>query len=86
MNLQVSFSDTGLSMIFVWTVFIQPVFGMAYDQEGYTNGQAAQPPQVTTGNNSLLCTPFGACEPCPADDVSGHLPLVLGTLFKMNLV
>jgi hypothetical protein len=42
----------------IWIFFIQPILA----QEGIT-------PSASNDTRSLLCTPFGACEPCPVDSV-----------------
>ena len=51
-----------------WIFFIQPILAVQ-GQEG----------SITTSPSndarSLLCTPFGACEPCPVDSVRSSFVL-----------
>lgn len=49
----------------IWIHLIQPILAMQH-QEG---GQSITPPPSNDTRISLLCTPFGTCEPCPADSV-----------------
>lgn len=51
----------------IWIFFIQPILAIQgfQDQEG---GQGITP-SPSNDTRSLLCTPFGVCEPCPVDSV-----------------
>ncbi|KAF8156992.1 hypothetical protein B0H34DRAFT_783203 [Crassisporium funariophilum] len=49
-------------MIFTWFCLIQPVVALQVPE----SGPPSMPSHNDTGNH-LLCTPFGACEPCPPD-------------------
>ncbi|KDR72564.1 hypothetical protein GALMADRAFT_228849 [Galerina marginata CBS 339.88] len=59
-------------MIFAW-ICLNPILVLAVpnEKEKFVPIQPPPPPSQanndTKNNNHLLCTPFGACEPCPND-------------------
>jgi len=46
--------------VMIWIFFIQPILA----QESMIT------PSASNDTRSLLCTPFGACEPCPTDSIN----------------
>ena len=50
----------------IWILFIQPILA----QEGGIT------PSPSNDTRTLLCTPFGVCEPCPVDSVRSPLYVI----------
>lgn len=50
----------------IWIFFIQPILAIQDQDGGQLEGITPSPSNDT---RSLLCTPFGVCEPCPVDSV-----------------
>jgi len=51
---------TFIIMLMIWIHLIQPIFAMQDSTALLRNDT----------QSSLLCTPFGGCEPCPADSIN----------------
>ncbi|KAF8189342.1 hypothetical protein BJ912DRAFT_903663 [Pholiota molesta] len=57
-------------MMLVWICLLQPALAAAQSMqhEEVIARQAPPPPSTNNGTGThLLCSPFGACEPCPPD-------------------
>ncbi|KAF8970148.1 hypothetical protein BDZ97DRAFT_1652691 [Flammula alnicola] len=58
-------------MILTWISLLQPVVAVRSVNEGYISRQPPPPKNKDNDTGShLLCTPFGACEPCPPEAMS----------------